>query len=107
MKAEAPDIAVSAPRAFSSSMPSLRPLGALRPLDILRALVALAGGLLMLQAFLGLFATVADRAWEPAFWVLLNGLLGWWLLNAGLSGRLSGRTPASRIRGGRPRRIRR
>ena len=104
---EPPADAEPEPPPSTPPLPSPRRLGSLRPFDILRALVALAGGLLMLQALLGLFATVADRAWGPAFWVILNGLLGWWLLNAGLSGSLTGRTPANRIRGGRPRRIRR
>ena len=59
--------------------------------DFIRALVALMGALLTLLGLFGVVYALADGAWGPAFSALLGALLGFWIFNVGLTGRLSGR----------------
>lgn len=64
--------------------------------DILRALIALTGLILMLLGLFGVMYALSDAAWGPAFSALLGALFGFWVLNVGLTGRLSGQSRESK-----------
>ena len=60
---------------------------------IIRTLLALFGGLLVLQAVVGVPYAASDRAWGPALGALVGGLFGVWLFRIGINGTFSGNPP--------------
>jgi hypothetical protein len=60
---------------------------------IVRILFALFGGLLVLQAVVGVPYAASDRAWGPALTALVGGIFGVWLFRVGINGTFSGNPP--------------
>lgn len=60
-------------------------------IEYVRALLVVGGVLLALLGFNGMIYALSDLAWEPAFSAFLGVLFSFWIVNVGLTGRLSGR----------------
>jgi hypothetical protein len=63
---------------------------------IIRVVLGLIGGVLVLQALYGVPYAASDRAWIPAFEILLGGVFGVWLFRVGINGTFSGNAPSNR-----------
>jgi len=57
---------------------------------IIRIILGLFGYLLVLQALVGVPYAASDRAWGPAFSMLLGGIFGLWFARVGAHGTFSG-----------------
>jgi hypothetical protein len=66
---------------------------------LVRVVLALIGAVLVLEAVFGVPIAASDRAWGPAFAVLLGGVFGVWLVRVGINGTFSGNAPPARPSG--------
>ena len=57
---------------------------------IVRVVLGLVGAVLVMEALYGVPYAASDRAWGPAFLMLLGGIFGVWLVRVGINGTFSG-----------------